>query len=190
MSDSRAQIFSLHNKRGALLAPFSCQCLAWLTLRPWRWRQHVPHKLRWTYSGLHGVTPQKIVIFLFVAVRRTSNLANSFFTDSPNAETEERLCAFCRSSKKPPIYLSIKYTVTVVVLVLILFTVWTERRRVFFFFPRNTVKLGFSFREIRYGTYVTRSTNIRNINIGCKISKSFFSTAYLRNIWWEKKGDV
>jgi hypothetical protein len=43
-------------------------------------------------------------------------------TDSPNSEPEEGLCAFFKSSRKSRIYLSIKYKVTVIVLVLILFT--------------------------------------------------------------------
>jgi hypothetical protein len=34
-------------------------CFAWLILRPWIWRQHVPAKRRLTLNGLHGVINQK-----------------------------------------------------------------------------------------------------------------------------------
>jgi hypothetical protein len=34
--------------------------LAWLILRPWRWRRHFHLKCRLTFSGLHGVIYQKI----------------------------------------------------------------------------------------------------------------------------------
>jgi hypothetical protein len=37
--------------------------LARLILRPWRWRRYVPPKRRLTFSGLHGVISQKIVLF-------------------------------------------------------------------------------------------------------------------------------
>jgi hypothetical protein len=43
--------------------------VAWLTPRPWKWKQYVPHKHRWTSTGLHGVTPQNIVLFnIYVTV--------------------------------------------------------------------------------------------------------------------------
>jgi hypothetical protein len=31
----------------------------WSNLRPWRWEQYAPSKLRWTSNGLHDVTYQK-----------------------------------------------------------------------------------------------------------------------------------
>jgi hypothetical protein len=40
--------------------PASCWLLAWLTLRLWRWRRHVPLKRRLTFSGLHGVICKKM----------------------------------------------------------------------------------------------------------------------------------
>jgi hypothetical protein len=46
--------------------------LAWLILRPWRWRRHVLPKRRLTFSGLYGVIYQKIELFIATAVR-TSN---------------------------------------------------------------------------------------------------------------------
>jgi hypothetical protein len=36
---------------------------AWLTLRPYKWRQFVPPKCQWISKGLHGVTSQKKVLF-------------------------------------------------------------------------------------------------------------------------------
>jgi hypothetical protein len=54
------------------LLPVSCWILAWLTLRPWRWRRHVPPKRRLSSNGLHGVISQKIELFITNAVR-TSN---------------------------------------------------------------------------------------------------------------------
>jgi hypothetical protein len=45
--------------------------LAWLILRPWRWRRHVPQKRQMTFNGLHGVISQKIelfVILMFITV--------------------------------------------------------------------------------------------------------------------------
>jgi hypothetical protein len=38
--------------------------LAWLILRPWRWRQHVPPKHRLAFSRLHGVISNKIELFM------------------------------------------------------------------------------------------------------------------------------
>jgi hypothetical protein len=37
--------------------------LAWLIIRPWRWRRNVPPKRRFTFNGLHGVIFQKIEHF-------------------------------------------------------------------------------------------------------------------------------
>jgi hypothetical protein len=34
-----------------------------LFFRPWRWRRYVPSKRRLTLNGLHGVMPQKMVLF-------------------------------------------------------------------------------------------------------------------------------
>jgi hypothetical protein len=34
---------------------------AWITLPPWRWRWYVPPIHRLNFTGLHGVTPQKIL---------------------------------------------------------------------------------------------------------------------------------
>jgi hypothetical protein len=37
---------------------------AWLILRPWRWRRHIPLKRRLTFIGLHGLISQKTELFL------------------------------------------------------------------------------------------------------------------------------
>jgi hypothetical protein len=38
---------------------------AWLILRPWRWRRHVPQKRRLNFNGLHDVISQKTELFMF-----------------------------------------------------------------------------------------------------------------------------
>jgi hypothetical protein len=51
--------------------------LARLILRPWRWRQYVTPKRRLTFTGLHGVISQKIVLFITTALR-TSNPSSTY----------------------------------------------------------------------------------------------------------------
>jgi hypothetical protein len=43
----------------ALFVTYLCWFLAWLIIRLWRWRWHVPPKHRWTFNGLHSVISQK-----------------------------------------------------------------------------------------------------------------------------------
>jgi hypothetical protein len=43
--------------------------LAWLILRPWRWRWHVPLKHRLTFDGLHGIISHKMELFITTVVR-------------------------------------------------------------------------------------------------------------------------
>jgi hypothetical protein len=50
----------------------SCWFLAWLILRPWRWRRCFPPNHRLTFTGLHGVISHTIELFIATAVR-TSN---------------------------------------------------------------------------------------------------------------------
>jgi hypothetical protein len=38
--------------------------LAWLSLRSWRWKRHVPPKRQLTFTGLHGVTFQKTYLVI------------------------------------------------------------------------------------------------------------------------------
>jgi hypothetical protein len=45
------------------LLPASFWFLAWLNLRPSRWRPNVPPKGRLTFNGLHGVISQKTELF-------------------------------------------------------------------------------------------------------------------------------
>jgi hypothetical protein len=49
---------------GALLVPDSCQFLAWPTLQPWKWRQHVPTKHQLTFTGPHSVISQKTELIM------------------------------------------------------------------------------------------------------------------------------
>jgi hypothetical protein len=42
--------------------------LAWLPLRPWRWRHYIAPKRQWTSSWLHVISSKKTVLFIFVAV--------------------------------------------------------------------------------------------------------------------------
>jgi hypothetical protein len=50
----------------------SCWFLLELFLRPWRWRRYVPPKRRLQLNRLHGVTSQKMLLFITTAVK-TSN---------------------------------------------------------------------------------------------------------------------
>jgi hypothetical protein len=59
-------LFASHNY---MFLPASCWFLAWLILRPRRWRRYVPLKRQFTFSGLQGSISQKIEIFITTAVR-------------------------------------------------------------------------------------------------------------------------
>jgi hypothetical protein len=55
----------------------ACHQLSWwilarLILWPWRWRRYVPPKRQLTFSRLHNVISQKIVLFITTAVRTSS----------------------------------------------------------------------------------------------------------------------
>jgi hypothetical protein len=56
----------------------SCWFLAWLFLRPWIWRRHVPP----TFNGLYGVIYHKIVPLMIIPVR-TSNPACFLVWETP-----------------------------------------------------------------------------------------------------------
>jgi hypothetical protein len=55
----------LQNKRlsQTVLATASRWFLAWLIIRPWRWKLHVPPKLWLTFKWLHCVLSEKIELF-------------------------------------------------------------------------------------------------------------------------------
>jgi hypothetical protein len=53
------QVLTMMVMKNSVLLPASRWCRAWLILRPWRWRLHVPPKHRLTFNGLHGVISQK-----------------------------------------------------------------------------------------------------------------------------------
>jgi hypothetical protein len=44
--------------------PASHWFLAWLILRSWRWRQHVPLKHQLSLNGLHDIISKKIELFI------------------------------------------------------------------------------------------------------------------------------
>jgi hypothetical protein len=46
--------------------------LAWLILRPRRWRRQVPSKHVLTFNGLHGVISKKMDLFVVAAVKPTN----------------------------------------------------------------------------------------------------------------------
>jgi hypothetical protein len=49
--------------QGRNMEQVASRALAWLILRPWRWRRHVPPKCPLTFSRLHDVMYQKIEFF-------------------------------------------------------------------------------------------------------------------------------
>jgi hypothetical protein len=44
-------------------------CLFGFLLEPVGWRRYLPPKCRWTYTGLHGVTSQKILLVMITTMR-------------------------------------------------------------------------------------------------------------------------
>jgi hypothetical protein len=49
-----------------------CLLIMWLILWPWKWKQYVLLKCWWTFTRLHGIISQKIILFIITTVR-TSN---------------------------------------------------------------------------------------------------------------------
>jgi hypothetical protein len=62
--------------------------LAWLILRPWAWRRHVPPKRRLTFNGLHGVISQKIVLFIATGVTTSNPTTLSVISETCNIGEE------------------------------------------------------------------------------------------------------
>jgi hypothetical protein len=60
------------------LLPDLCWFLAWLNLRPWRWRWYVPAKCTLTFNGIHSVMSQNIELFISTAVRTPIQLTSYF----------------------------------------------------------------------------------------------------------------
>jgi hypothetical protein len=54
--------------------PIACFLLVWLPLWPWGWREYVPPKRWWTYTSLHDVTSQNIIVLGTLKVRRLGAL--------------------------------------------------------------------------------------------------------------------
>jgi hypothetical protein len=80
--------------------------VAWLVLRPWRWRRYVPPKRRLTFNVLHGVIYQKIELFITTAVG-TSNPTQKLMlahpstgriTTSCNQHVQRSIWALCYHS--------------------------------------------------------------------------------------------
>jgi hypothetical protein len=55
----------------------SCLFLAWLLLRLWKWRRHIPPKCQLTFNALHYVVAQKIELDVTTAVRISYPLNNT-----------------------------------------------------------------------------------------------------------------
>jgi hypothetical protein len=59
-----------------LLVHYLRRFLAWLLLRPWRWRKNVPPKRRLTLKELHGDISQEVELCLMNAVRTSNSTCN------------------------------------------------------------------------------------------------------------------
>jgi hypothetical protein len=70
----QGRIISRARNRSAFHLLSCCFLFAWLILRPWKWRRHVPPKHRLTFNGLHGVISQKTVLFASTLVTKLYNL--------------------------------------------------------------------------------------------------------------------
>jgi hypothetical protein len=60
-------LYSSRNVRDQVSHPY--RTTPWLILRPWIWRQSLPPKRPCTCTGLHGVTSQKIALFIVTGLR-------------------------------------------------------------------------------------------------------------------------
>jgi hypothetical protein len=59
--------------------------LAWLILRPWRWRWYVPPKRLLTSIGLHGVISQRTELFMNAAVRTANRTRLEYVRSSSDS---------------------------------------------------------------------------------------------------------
>jgi hypothetical protein len=62
---------TIFTSRGSLTLLF-----VWLTLLPWRWTQNLPSKRWWTYTRLHGITWQQILIYICLRVSNREHGSN------------------------------------------------------------------------------------------------------------------
>jgi hypothetical protein len=67
------------NKTRLCLLTTSCWFLAWITLRPKRWRRYVPPKLRLPSTDPHGVISHKIGLFITIALRASNPVCTRVF---------------------------------------------------------------------------------------------------------------
>jgi hypothetical protein len=59
----------------------ACWFLQKLFLLPWRWRRYVPPKRRLQLNRLHGVTSQKMILFITTAVKTSNPTRMYLFRD-------------------------------------------------------------------------------------------------------------
>jgi hypothetical protein len=63
--------------------------LAWLILRPWIWRWHLPPKRRLTFNGLYCVTPQKTELFrTYMLLGSPVRVLTGCLKDSPRFQSQ------------------------------------------------------------------------------------------------------
>lgn len=60
-------LYPFHNVKLSLVrletpAVYWLRTSRWLTRQLWKWRQYISAKRRWIYTGLRGVTPQKVTL--------------------------------------------------------------------------------------------------------------------------------
>jgi hypothetical protein len=108
------------NESTRSLLPASCWSLVWLPLRPWRWWRYVHPKHRWTFTGPHGITSQKIVIFKEEQLTTSSDLRYAQteygqMFEMRNADSYYLLCLNVIFSK---IFLHLYYLITQIYLLI------------------------------------------------------------------------
>jgi hypothetical protein len=128
------------SKKLAELATCFNRFLAWLILRPWSWSRHVLPKRRLTFSGLHGVTSQKIVLILTNITCEWGSQFDKGQRTPPGSSgccSERNIPAPLPGIESCPLsnilmsYHSINYCITVITTFLIIVVVITITLRVF-----------------------------------------------------------
>jgi hypothetical protein len=121
-------------------------CLAYLP--PWRWRQYVSPKFRWTSVGIHGLTTQKTVPFkyrlcckmLASVMEKQKKCTNRFTKSKPIRHTAIHLDG--RGSRKRHVYAVCLFCVRMSDF----FYLW-DRGFYFNLLPSNCIFLTCHFRE-------------------------------------------
>jgi hypothetical protein len=78
----------------------TCCFLLKLFLRPWRKRRYVPLKRRFQLKRLHGVTSQKMILFITAAVK-TSNPTQFYHYSNSLVKRYTEILAICGSLERP-----------------------------------------------------------------------------------------